>query len=115
MVTYANDGDVLDVVGGRHAVGGLLVKMRCWSKVSLMLYVCSGMIAKSRRWLEGQYLCVVEVTMERTYACLTPTSYSKCATVRVNRKKIWMFDEDSKRAMAVGQAVVTLPISDVTV
>lgn len=46
MVTYADDGNVFDVVVGRHAVGLGIADLSCCCKLALVLSLCSGVMVR---------------------------------------------------------------------
>ena len=75
-VTYANDGNVLDVVVGRHAVGELLGTLRGCCKLNsdaLVTRLDDSEMWERRR--DGQrYLSDVAGTKERMFVRLTPTT-----------------------------------------
>jgi hypothetical protein len=59
MVTYANDGNVLDVVVGHHDVGLVVGKLVSRCKPLLLLWLCSGMMLRTKREVGRQYLCIM--------------------------------------------------------
>ena len=76
VATYADDGNVLDVVVGRHAVGSVLGEaIRCCELIWMSLF-CNKMVAISKKEAQWGYLCIVAGTRESGLRrCLTPTSY----------------------------------------
>lgn len=76
VATYADDGNVLDVVVGRHAVGSVLGEVIHCCELIWMSLLCNKMVAISRKEAQWGYLCIVAGTMESgLQRCLTPTSY----------------------------------------
>jgi hypothetical protein len=49
MVTYADDGNVLDVVVGRHDVGLVMANCIGPCKLSIVMWLCSGMMVRTMR------------------------------------------------------------------